>query len=50
MLQDCQGISTSFAFYWSLPNLVLSSQGEKASLLSSAGSGMSGSTDDPLKN
>lgn len=50
MLQDCQGISASFAFYWSFANLVLSSQGEETSLLPSAGSGVSGSTDNYLKN
>lgn len=50
MLQDCQGVSSSFTLHWSLANLVLSSQGEEASLLPSTGSGMSSSTDDFLEN
>jgi len=49
-LQDCQGISASFALHWSLANLVLSSQRKETSLLPSASSGMSGSVDDSLKN
>jgi len=41
VLQDCQGIPAGFTLHWSFADLVLSSQGEKAALLPSAGSGIS---------